>query len=265
MSVGIAIADEETCWFDPIRNRLICEDDGVITDPGTPPSDPPIVPGSGGLRYLYQSTDPVIGDCYYWSNVPGGLDTWDPANDPAVIAVVIGMPECPAVPGVDPVARAWEIFRSWNLDLPAPSLQPAEHGITGLPSYLATNQPTAITYSEVLPDGRTLQVRADVTRLGVSWGDGDSSTHAPELATPYPAGAVTHLYTLKTCPADYRANHPSGGLCHPTLDHYDITVTFDWGGSYNVDGIWVDLGILSRTTTVAYDVDEARGVPVPVP
>lgn len=253
----------ETCWLDPAEQLLICEDDGVITDPGTPRDDPWIVPGSGGLRYLYQTTDPVVGDCYYWSNVPGGLDTWNPANDPAVIAVVTGSAECPAVAGVDPEARAWEIFRSWTLDVPSPSLQPAEHGITGLPSFLSTNQPASISYSEVLPDGRTLEVRADVIRLDISWGDGHVDAHAPELAVPYPNGAVSHLYTLKTCTADYRANHPSGGLCHPTLDHYEIVATFEWGGSYNVDGIWVDLGTLSRSATIDYDVDEARGVPVP--
>jgi hypothetical protein len=256
-------AAAETCWFDPIEQVLRCEDDGVITDPGAPGDDPWVVPGSGGLRYLYQQTDPVVGDCYYWSNVPGGLDTWDPANDAAVIGVVLSVPECPSAVAVDPENRAWEIFRSWSLAIPEPSLQPADHGITGLPSYLATNQPAFISYSEVLPDGRTLQVRADVTRLTVSWGDGDATAHAPEQARAFPEGAVTHLYHLKTCIADYRANHPSGGLCHPTLDHYDITVTFDWGGSYNVDGIWIDLGTLTRSATVAYDVDEARGVQVP--
>ncbi len=253
----------EVCFYDPIDGLLVCEDDGVITDPGTPPTDPRFVPGSGGLRYLYQATDPVIGDCYYWSNVPGGLDAWDPANDAAVIGIVVGTPECPGVAGVDPEVRAWEIFRSWSLDLPEPSLQPSEHGITGLPSFLATNHPPAITHTEVLPDGRVLEVRADVVRLDVSWGDGDAEVYAPELAIPYPDGGVSHLYTLKTCTADYRANHPSGGLCHPTLDVYEIVVTFEWGGSYAVDGIWDDLGILTRTATVAYDVDEVRGVPVP--
>ncbi len=253
----------EVCWVDPTEGSLVCQDDGVITDPGSPGTDPWVIPDSGGLRYLYETTDPVIGDCYYWSNVPGGLDTWDPANDAAVIGVVVGTPECPPVAAVDPEARAWEVFRSWPLAVPEPTLQPVGHGITGLPTFLATNQPEPIEHSEVLPDGRTLDVRADLSRLEVAWGDGETASHVPDHASPYPDGAVTHVYRLKTCSPEYRTSHPSGGLCHPTLEHYSITVTFEWVGSYSIGGPWVDLGTLSRTATVDYDVDEARGVTVP--
>lgn len=252
----------EVCYLDP-GGQLICEDDGTITDPGAPGepgTDPPF--DSGGLRYLHTRFESGV-ECYYWSNVPGGLDTSDSANDAAVIAVVLSMAECPPTPGVDPETRAWSIFRSWSLAVPTPSLQPSDRGITGLPTFLATNQPATISHSEVLPDGRTLQVRADVIRLSVAWGDGESAIYAPEDAVPYPDGEVTHTYTLKTCTPDYRANHPSGGLCHPTLDHYDIVVTFDWGGAYSVGSGWIDLGVLTRTATIDYDVDEARGHPTP--
>ena len=258
---GVASAAPAGCVFDP-GGILICEDDGVVTVPGIP-GDPGVMPDTGGMRYLYQRTDPVVGDCYYWSNTPGGLDTWDPANDAAVINLVIRNPECPPVAAVDPETRAWEIFRSWSLALPLPSLQPADHGITGVPTYLATNQPSPIVHSEVLPDGRTLNVRADVIRLVVAWGDGHTDIAAPELATSYPDGGVTHTYLLKTCSAHYREHHPSGRLCHPTLDHYDVVSTFRWSGSYDIGGGWVALGTLDRTATVAYDVDEARGVPIP--
>lgn len=257
------VSGEEICRFDPSVGQIVCEDSGVIVDLGSPGDDPWVVPGSGGLRYLYQTTDPVAGDCYFWSNVPGGLDTWDPANDAVVIGVVIGTPECPPVLAVDPEARAWEIFRSWSLMVPDPTLQPADHGITGLPSFLATSQPDPITSSEILPDGRTLEVRADVIRLDVAWGDGEVGAYVPEQANPYPDGAVTHTYHLKTCNAEYRLNHPSGGLCHPALDHYTIDVSFAWGGSYRVGGTWIDLGTLTRDVSIAYDVDEARGVLVP--
>jgi hypothetical protein len=135
-------------------------------------------------------------------------------------------------------------------------------GITGLPTVLSTLTPPTISHTEVLPDGRTLQVRASVTVLTVSWGDGASSPHDPKKATPYPSGQVTHTYTLKTCTAEYRDTHPSGGLCHPFLSAYTIDATFRWTGSYNVGTGWVDLGTLQRPTSLAYPVKEARGVPV---
>ncbi len=258
---AVSASGDEICQLNPL-GQLVCEDSGVITDPGDPGTDPPF--DTGGLRYLHTRFDAGV-ECYYWSNVPGGIDTWDPANDPAVIGIVLSMAECPPIPAVDPETRAWEIFRSWDLALPIPSVEPEDHGITGLPTYLATNQPAAITHTEVLPDGRTLQVRAGVVRLTVDWGDGHGQAYPPEQALPFPDGAVTHTYLLKTCTPEYRENHPSGGLCHPTLDHYDIVVTFEWGGSYNVGSGWIDLGTLDRTAAIDYDVDELRGHPVPTP
>jgi hypothetical protein len=82
------------------------------------------------------------------------------------------------------------------------------------------------------------------------------------VADPYPSGLVTHVYTLKTCTDDYRDNHPSGGLCHPTLDSYPIRATFTWTGSYNAGSGWIDLGSLDRTSATDYEVDEARGTPI---
>ena len=255
-----AFGAEGDCVVDPETNRLVCSIDGGIIDPGLPGVRPPVL-DDPGLRYVYTDTDPVIGDCYYWSDVPGGLDAWDPANDPAVIAITTTLPLCPAVPGVDPAVRAWEIFRSWDLDAPVPSVSPDLVGVTGLATHLAAVPPPAIVHSEILPDGRLLEVRARVAQLDVDWGDGALTTHDPQAATGYPDGTVAHIYEYKTCSPEYRAGHPSGGLCHPTLDAYTITAAHTWVGEYRVGGPWVPLGALVRSASLPYDVDEARGVP----
>lgn len=219
-----------------------------------------------GPRYVYVSTDDTGAACYYWSRVPGGLDSWNPVNDPAVIAANT-LPLCPVdiTAVVDVPATAWSIFRTWELDAPDISLQPSERGITGLPTFLASPAPAEIVYSEALPDGRVLEVRAGVTELRVDWGDGTRLSYGTEDALAYPEGSVTHTYTTKTCPPDYRQNHPSGGLCHPTLEYYTIGATYRWAAEYNVGAGWVQLGTLDRSASLPYDVDEVRGVPVPTP
>ena len=204
----------------------------------------------------------MIGDCYVWSDIPGGLDAWDPSNDPAVIAIATTLPACPPTPVVDPEVRAWQVFRSWDLDPPAPTITPEVAGITGLDSHITAPPPPVIVHSEVLPDGRTLEVRARVALVAVDWGDGAVTEHDPETVTGYPDGSAAHAYRLKTCTAEYRRDHPSGGLCHPTLDAYTVSVTHTWVGEYRVGGSWIALGALDRAAAISYDVDEARGVPI---
>jgi hypothetical protein len=212
---------------------------------------------------VYTATDPVIGDCYYWSDVPGGLDAWDPGNDPAVIAITTTLPLCPAPIAIDPFDRAWDVLRSWDLDPPSPTITPPDAGITGLPSHIAALPAADLTHSEVLPDGRLLQVRARVTSLIVDWGDGTSSDHRPDTASGYPDGSASHVYRLKTCTDQYRSEHPSGGLCHPVLDVYTLDVSWVWTGEFDVGLGWTPLGALTRSTQVLYEVDEVRGVNVP--
>ena len=258
-----AMADE-VCVTNPIDGSIDCRDSGTTPgDPGDPTPNPGDHPGP---RYVYVTVDAVVGDCHYWSDVPGGLDSWDPADDPAVIAAN-ALPVCPVVitPPVDVPGTAWSIFRSWNLAPPVPSLQPSERGITGLATFLASSEPAEITHSETLPDGRPLRVRARVAELRVDWGDGTLATYDPGGAVAYPSGSVTHTYVTKTCPPQYREEHPSGGLCHPSLEYYTIVAIYRWVGEYNVGSGWVQLGTLDRTASLPYDVDELRGVPVPVP
>jgi hypothetical protein len=254
-SPATAAAVDDACEFDLVVNRLVCEVAGVIGIPGEigPDADDP------GLRYVYTRTDPVIGDCYFWSNLVGGLDSWNPDNEATIIPITTTLPECPAAPNVDPVLRAWEVFRAWELDPPVPTVTPPTSGITGIPTHVAAEPPPVVAHSEILPDGRPLDVRALITELTVGWGDATISSHDPTAATGYPDGLTTHTYVLRTCDAVYRATHPSAELCHPTLDAYTITATYVWSGEYNTGSGWTPLGTLNRTTSVAYEVHEARG------
>jgi hypothetical protein len=192
------------------------------------------------------------------------MDAWDPAQNQALIGVTVGLPECPGLsPLLSPAeveARAWEVFRAFPLAPPDPTFEPPDHGITGLPTYLAVLDPAPITHTETLPDGRALEVRARATALAVSWGDGATGEYAPGEAAPYPAGAAAHTYTLKTCTAAYRAEHPSGGNCHPSLEGYPVATAFTWDGEYNLGSGWTPLGTLDLTAEVTYDVDEVQGV-----
>lgn len=253
---GLSAASAGECLYDISQGEIVCNESGSS-------NEGPTESGSAtGKRYLHVTTLAGIGECHYWSNTPGGFDSWSSLNDAMIIDAIFRTPECPAISAVNARATAWSIFRSWPLAAPQPAIEPDGIGITGLPSYLSASTPTAITHTEVLPDGRTLRVRADAVLLTVSWGDGTAATFAPDRALAYPAGEVRHTYSLKTCTAEYRAAHPSGGLCHPSLDHYEITATFTWSGSYNVGSDWIDLGTLTRTASLSYEVNEARGIVV---
>jgi len=261
------------CTVSPIDGHITCKASGGsrVNNPSTTRrssratasvSRPP-------LRYVVTGYDTTIGDCYYWSRVPGGLDAWDPGNDPAVIAITTKLPVCPsraATPATvtDPSASAWTVFRSWNLAPPAPSVTPRDHGITGIPTHISATPPAVISHSETLPDGRRLEVRARAALLTVSWGDGTNASFNPQTADGYPSGSVTHVYDTKTCSAQYRQEHPSGTLCSSSNDEYSISASYVWQGEYNVGSGWVRLGTLDRAAPViGYDVDEARGVARP--
>ncbi len=258
--MGPAIG-QQVCRFDPAESRLICEESGGSTAPPAEKPDPAPKPAE---RYVYLTTRRGVGECHYWSTRAGGIDAWDPGNDQTIINIVRRTPECPArsAPIVDAEATAWSIFRSWPLAAPRVSLQPVGTGITGLATYLAAPSPPTITHFEVLPDGRTLRVRARVEYLDVTWGDGTIVRYQPSGARRFPDGTVTHTYLRKTCTDVYRNTHPSGRLCHPTMDRYHIDATFSWFAEFSTGGSWIDLGSLSRTTESVYFVDEARGIPI---
>lgn len=264
LTAALPAGADEGCVITP--TGIDCSAAGSSTSGGTTPGGQ--VPGLP-LRYLATTEQPQgQGRCWFWSPTPPGLDSWDSAYNQAILLTRWTLPECPAPEPAQVtlstawvVARAWEVFRSFPLAAPRPALQPPEHGITGLASYLSAPSPAVLSHRETLPDGRVLRVRARVTAALVGWGDGTPTLgYDPAALVPYPAGTARHLYHLKTCPPDYRAAHPSGGNCHPTLEAYPVTVTFRWTARYRLGGSWVELGDLDRTTTIAYDVDEVVGV-----
>jgi hypothetical protein len=253
--VLLGAAQTGDCAYDTELDRLVCNISGTIRGDDSPSEEPDEQPAQAPppTRYLYST-----GACYYFSNILGGLDLRDPANEN--LALRISNPGCdPAI--TEPIPdRAWRVFRSFPLAVPAPSFQPPDHGITGLLTYLAMADPATITHSELLPDSRLFEVRALVASLTVDWGDGATTTEDPAVALRFPEGRIIHTYRTKTCPPDYRATHPSGQNCHPTLEAYPVAATFTWFGEYRVGGAWIPIGTLDLTTTIFYDVDEVVGV-----
>ena len=260
------VAADHGCWWEgPVKH---CHFDGTTPVPGQPggPGNGTDPPGERPpIRYLILDTDFTGTDCYWWSRaaVPGAIDTWDPANDPTTIVTLLNYPACaspPPVPAVNPADRAWEVYRSWTLARPAPSLSPPDGGITGLPTYVGTTA-SALSHRETLPSGIDLVVAADVSSVTIDWGDGWVQHYSLTETAPYPTGVASHIYALKSCSADYRETDPNGHLCHPTLEAYPVTVTFTWTAGYEYDGGWTELESVDLSTTIPYDVDEVVGIP----
>jgi len=247
VGVGVAIAADR-CEFNAMEHRLDCSASGQTTEHPGPERSP--------LRYVYVTTMPGVGDCYYASRRPGGVDTWDPANDPTTIDILTHLPRCPAA---DPRTRAWAIFRSFPLAAPEPSFEPPGTGVAGLPVYLTARVADPLRHEEVLPDGRVLRVEATVVGLDVDWGDGSTGRFRPGAARPFPDGGVTHPFRYRTCAPEERGV-VGGGPCHPTLAAYRIAATWVWEGRYRIGGPWIPLGSLRRTTVRSYPVDEVQGV-----
>ncbi len=267
-SVGVAGVAQggSHCWVDP-GGHIDCsvgDERPPVVGPGRPGAPPSA--SRPPLRYLRVSFAAAVGDCWLWSRTPPGLDSWDPANDAEILRTRFLLPRCPSSPAGPPAPRidipgtAWEIFRRFPLAAPTVALQPVDAGITGLPTYVSVVPVSPVSHSEVVPGGLRLEVEAQVVAVAVDWGDGVVGSHSLGALRPYPEGTATHVYRTKTCSAEYRESHPAGDRCHPSLDAYPVAVTFRWHGSYRYDAGWVDLGVLERTTTVAYDVDEVIGV-----
>ncbi len=209
-------------------------------------------------RYLRTREEPGLGTCWYWSRYPPGLDALSGRADEDINRTRSTYPECGT--GGSITTRAWEVFRSFPLRVPAPEVAPSV-GITNLASIVTTTRPSTLSHRETLPDGRALEVQAYVAAVRVSWGDGSPTISYP-AATAF-GGGSTYAYPLKTCTAAYRSGHPAGPRCHPTLEAYPVTVSFAWLGRYRVGTAgWVNLGTLLRSASFAYDVDEVVGFPV---
>lgn len=245
----VAFDEHEVCRGE--GREYVCE---VVGDDGERPPRPP----PPRVRYLVDN-----GECWYWSryDVAGAIDAWDPGNEDLIYDYVQNGTRCEW--DLDDTDRAWEIFRSFPLTTPAPTLEPVDGGITGMPSYLASPNPARIYHVETLPDTVIFEVRAYVVAMTVDWGDGWVTNHDVTDAVPWPTGTVTHVYTQKTCDPEYRETHPSGGLCHPFLEAYPITATYTWWGEYRIGPAWVPIGVLDLSATVPYDIDDIVGVLIP--
>lgn len=239
----------------PTPDGISCSFSGSIRSGGTRPAPG----GQPPLRYLATSG----GSCWYWARHGPGLDSWNSANDQAIILTRLRLPRCrgrtvPATPS-DASARAWQVFRSFPLDAPHFRLSPAV-GITNLPTRLHLAEPRGFRHGETLPDGRHLEVVAQATAVWVDWGDGSPpSGGAPAVMAGDP-GSARHTYALKTCPPEYRSEHLDGPKCHPSLEDYAVVVVLQWEGRYRTGGAWQALGSIDRSHGVGYDVDEVLGV-----
>ncbi len=241
------------------RGVIECHWTGDSSGGGAVPATPvgnPVGP------FFRVGSDPVVGQCWLWASSPPGIPRGS-AHDGAGVIVTSTMTRLPPCPGTDLWQEAWEVYRSFPLAAPQPLLQPPV-GITNLPSYLSAPTPTPIRWAGTLPSGVEAQVEARVISAQVDWGEGAEATYPPEVLLPYPEGSATYTYLLKTCPPAYRESHPSGPNCHPNLEAYPLRVTFRWFGRFRVGGPWVDLGVLERSASVSYDVDEVVGVLQPL-
>ncbi|HEX5630877.1 MAG TPA: hypothetical protein VFY15_04390, partial [Acidimicrobiia bacterium] len=144
-------------------------------------------------RYLRTREEPGLGTCWYWSRYPPGLDALSGRADEDINRTRSTYPECGT--GGSITTRAWEVFRSFPLRVPAPVVAPAV-GITNLASIVTTTRPNSLSHRETLPDGRSLEVQAYVAALRVSWGDGSPTISYP-AATAFGGGA-TYAYPLNT-------------------------------------------------------------------
>jgi len=247
LATGIAGADEGCV---PTETGLECTIDGTTVTI--------VVATMPPIRYL--ATGDVNGRCWYWSRYPPGLDSQNPAHADLIEVTQTLLPEC-GTPGsvtVSVTTRAWQVFRSFTLARPEPVLRP-EVGIANLPTLASAARPATLSHTERLPDGRTLEVHASVTRVRVDWGDGSVDTE--RAGTVFAAGAA-HPYDLKTCAPEDRPGSPPAGRCHPTLSEYAVRVTFVWTARYRIGGGWITLGAIERSQTVLHDVDEIIGVQV---
>ena len=146
-------------------------------------------------------------------------------------------------------------FAQIQLKRPDVATTPVGIGYTGFPLVVEPAEELHIRSATTPPlsSGVTATVTANPLDIFIDWGDGSSESYLPDAAPD-------HIYELKTCPAEYRAQHPRGHLCHPTLDEYSIEITYRWSGIAVASWGTLDLGTRTTTTTITRDIDEIIGV-----
>jgi hypothetical protein len=104
--------------------------------------------------------------------------------------------------------------------------------------------------------GYVLDVEVVVTAATVDWGDEIVDTFPSEAypqLTGYPDGLARHVYEAKTCTPPGSADD-----CHPDLEAYPVTISYEWGARWRANGgPWIDVGVPPSSTSVLYPVTEA--------
>jgi hypothetical protein len=215
------------------------------------------------------------GVCWYWTtrgsdwvllgvdddgNATLGIDPDGVDGGPVIIDAIY--PRCVSEPSEAPteLTEAYELLARY--DHPAPGAvvdPPPGAGIVGMDVLLADAPPDAWSASLVSPhSGRTIEVETFVEVVEIDWGDG-STTVVPEAAfgmlTGWPDGEFGHVYDVKTCET------PGKPRCHPSLDAYELVVSYRWAARYRVDGgAWEPIAVPPTETSIRYDVDEILSV-----
>lgn len=279
VSLPLAAGASETwtCWSEP-------DDRG--TDGGTVHVTRCRLAGETGTTDYGSASDvPVVlspqvgrddaGMCWYWTSRDSdwvligvddegtatlGIDPDGEAGGPLIVDA--SYPRCTTEPDEAPAAlmEAYELLAQYEHPTPDGLVDPpAGSGVAGMEVFVSETPPPPWEASLVSPhSGRLIEVETFVEAVEVVWGDG-SETVVPAsafgLLTGWPDGGFAHVYETKTC------DDPSGPRCHPTLDAYELEVSYAWVARYRVDGgAWMSIGIPPTATTVSYDVDEILSV-----
>lgn len=215
------------------------------------------------------------GVCWYWTtggsdwvlmgvddegNATMGIDPDGVDGGPLIIDAVY--PRCVSEPVEAPTAllEAYELLARYDHPSPGPVLDPPPgSGVVGMEVFVADVPPAPWGDSLVSPhSSRMIEVETFVEVVEIDWGNG-STTVVPgagfEMLTGWPDGGFGHVYDVKTCET------PAGPRCHPSLDAYQLVVSYRWVARYRVDGgAWEPIPVAPTETSVAYDVDEILSV-----
>jgi hypothetical protein len=271
VNIGVHPAQAEAyfaCWTeertDPVTSfdfyvtvcRLV---DGEITEfPGEEPPGP-VEPMVG--------TD-ANGVCWYWTSSETDWEILAAFSDgSAVLGLYVNgflaldtgqIPRCTTepIPGEPPHEAAWEAITEYIHDPPEPELSPPIGlGLAGMETHAGFPVPGPWSDTITIP-GYVLDVEVVVTAATVDWGDEIVDTFPSEAysqLTGYPDGLARHVYEAKTCT-------PAGSAddCHPDLEAYPVTISYEWGARWRTNGgPWIDVGVPPSSTSVLYPVTEA--------
>lgn len=189
-----------------------------------------------------------------------GIDPDGVPGGPVIVDAAY--PRCTAEPAETPseLMEAYELLARYEHPEPRGLVDPPPGaGVAGMEVFVSEAPPSPWGASLVSPQsGRLIEVETFVDALAVAWGDGTETVipaGAFELLTGWPDGGFAHVYETKTC------REPGGPRCHPTVEAYELEVSYLWVARYRVDGGgWLNIGVPPTAVTVTYDVDEILSI-----